>query len=251
LEGNGKLDVTQILRKYPAIVLLVAVLPMAPVWGAEPPPPAPQPSISVEAEGKVAAVPDLGLLTVEVETRAPQAEAAAQENSRRADALLKALKQSLGPDDRVKTLGFHLSPVYAAKDKSGPPEIKGYQAVHRLQIKAKGPERLGGIIDLALKSGASGVNGPFWEHSRLEELQREAAVVALERARRLAEALAQSQGLKITGVEKISTGVHYRPMRGGGEFKAMAGAPGAPPTPIEVGEEEIKANVQAVFQVKP
>ena len=46
------------------------------------------PTIAVEAEGEVAAVPDLAMLTVEVETRAPQAEAAAQENSRRAEALL-------------------------------------------------------------------------------------------------------------------------------------------------------------------
>ena len=152
------------------------------------------------------------MLTVEVETRAPQAEAAAQENSRRAEALIKALKQALGPDDQVKTLGFRLNPVYAPKDKTGPPEIKGYQAVNRFQVKVKGPERLGAIIDLALKNGASGINGPFWEHSRPEELQRQAAVAALERARRLAEALAQSQGLKIKGVEKISTGIRFVPL---------------------------------------
>ena len=209
--------------------------------------PAAVPTIAVEAEGQVMAVPDLARLTLEVETRAPQAEAAAQENSRRADALLKALKAALTPDDQVKTLGYHLTPVYAPKDKASPPEIKGYQAVHRLQVKIKGPERLGKIIDLALKNGASGVSGPYWEHSRIEELQRQAAVAALERARKMAEALAQAQGLKITGVEKISTGIHFRP-RGGGEFRAMAAAPG---TPIEVGEEEIKATVQAVFQVKP
>ena len=153
------------------------------------------------------------------------------------------------PDDEVKTLGYRLSPVYAPKNKSGPPVIKAYQAVHRFQVKLKGPERLGPVIDLALKNGASGVNGPFWEHSRLEELQRQAAVAALERARRLAEALAQSQGLKIKGVEKISTGLRYLPMRAAGEAMRLAAA--APATPIEVGEEEIKASVQVVFQLAP
>jgi uncharacterized protein YggE len=209
------------------------------------------PTISVEAEGKVAAVPDLAMLTVEVETRAPQAEAAAQENSRRAEALLQALKQTLGPGDQVKTLGYRLSPVYAPKVKSGPLEIKGYQAVNRLQVKVQGPGRLGAIIDLALKNGASGINGPFWEHSRAEELQRQAAVAALERARRLAETLAQSQGLKIKGVEKISTVHRFLPLRAAGAvMQAAAGAP-APATPIEVGEEEITATVQAVFLVGP
>lgn len=238
----------QSFKKFSIIVLMAAALPFAPVWGAEQPPGLPIPQISVEAEGQVMAVPDLARLTLEVESRAPQAEAAAWENSRRAEALLKALKGTLTPDDQVKTLGYRLTPVYAPKDKTSPPEIKGYQAVHRLQVNIKGPERLGAVIDLALKSGASGVSGPFWEHSRIEELQRQAAVAALEKARKMAEALAQAQGLKITGVEKISTGIHFRPLRGGGEFKAMAAAPA---TPIEVGEEEIKASVQAVFQVKP
>ena len=189
----------------------------------------------MEAEGKVTAVPDLALLTLEVETQAPQAEAAAQENARRADTLLKALKQALVPDDQVKTLGYRLSPVYAPKDKTAPPEIKGYQAVHRFQVKVKGPARLGAIIDLALKNGASGVNGPVWAHSRLEELQREAAVAALERARRLAEALAQAQGLKIKGVEKISTGVHFIPIEGRRD-EAMAPGAAAPPPPSRWGK---------------
>ncbi|MCL4502327.1 MAG: SIMPL domain-containing protein [Deltaproteobacteria bacterium] len=212
------------------------------------PPAIATPSISVEAEGKVMAIPDQALLTVEVETRASQADAATKENAGRSDALLKALKQALGPDDQVKTLGFRLNPVYAAKNRTNPPEVKGYEALHRFQVRVKGPERLGAIIDLALKNGASGVNGPFWEHSRLEELQRAAAVAALEKARKMAEALAQAQGLKITGVEKISTGILFRPLRGAAEGKAFTAAP---TTPIEVGEEEIRASVQAVFQVQP
>lgn len=212
-------------------------------------PPTPGPSIAVEADGKVMAVPDLARLTVEVETQAPQAAAAGWENARRAGALMQALKQVLSSDDEVKTLGYRLSPVYAPKNKSGPPVIKAYQAVHRFQVKLKGPERLGPVIDLALKNGASGVNGPFWEHSRVEELQRQAAVAALKRARRLAEALAQSQGLKIKGVEKITTGLRYLPRRAAGEAMPLAAA--APATPIEVGEEEIKASVQVVFQLAP
>lgn len=229
-----------------SIMLLVCLTAVG--HTAEPPAVAP-PTITVEADGKVMAIPDQALLTLEVETRAPQAEAATQENARRSDALLKALKQALGPDYQVKTLGFRFNPVFAAKDKTNPPEVKGYEALHRFQVRVKGPERLGAIIDLALKNGASGVNGPIWEHSRLEELQRGAAVAALERARRLAEALAQSQGLKVTGVEKISTGLHFRPLTAAGMPQRMMAA--APATPIEVGEEAVQATVQAVFQVKP
>jgi len=237
------------IRTLPAHLMLTAVIFCGLVAaGHTAEPSAGLPTIAVEAEGKVSAVPDLGLLNLEVQTQKAQAQDAVQENSRRADALLKALKQALGPEDQVKTLSFHLKPVYAPQNKTAPPEIKGYQAVHRFQVKAKGPEWLGALIDLALKNGASGVNGPYWEYSRIEELQRQAAVAALEKARRLAEALAQAQGFKITGVEKISTGVQPRPIRYGEARALSAGVP-APTTPIEVGEEEIKASLQVVFQV--
>ena len=87
--------------------------------------------------------------------------------------------------------------------------------------------RLGTVIDTAMKNGATRVNGPYWSHSRLEELQRQAAVNALERARRLAEALAQAAGLKIKGVDKISTGIRFIAprARGGSAPDGQGGQP--------------------------
>ncbi len=112
--------------------------------------------------------------------------------------------------------------------------------------------RVGKMIDTAFQNGATKVEGPYWSHSRIEELQRQAAVNALERARRLAEALAQAAGLKIKGVDKISTGLRIILPRGAGEtvLKAKAAGP-ASPTPIEVGEEEIQAHLQVVFKASP
>jgi len=207
------------------------------------------PSISVDAEGMVMATPDLATLTLEVETQTPTAAGAAQENAQQADRVLKALKQVLGPEDKIRTLGYRLTPVHTYKDKSSPPEIKAYRAVNRLEVKIMDVARLGTVIDTSLKNGVTRVNGPFRGHSRSEELQRQAAVNALERARRLAEALAQAAGLKIKGVDKISTGIRFISPRGAGETHLMASP--ASPTPIEVGEEEIRAQIQAVFLIGP
>jgi uncharacterized protein YggE len=74
----------------------------------------------------------------------------------------------------------------------------------------------------------------------------------LERARRLAEALALAAGLKIKSVDKISTMTRIIGPRGAGEPYLMAKAASpAVPTPIEAGEEEITAHIQAVFLVSP
>jgi uncharacterized protein len=231
------------------VALGIAGLDQPPALSAETPS---APSISVEAEGKVMATPDLAYLTLEVETQAATTAAVAQENARQTDGLLKALKPALGPEDTVRTLGYRLMPVYAPKDKASPPEVKAYRAVNRLEVKLLDVARLGPVLDTSLKNGASQVKGPVWGHSRLEELQRQAAVNALERARRLADALAQAAGLKIKGLDKISTGIRFIAPRAAGEPHLMAtGAGPAPPTPIEMGEEEIRANLQAVFLVGP
>lgn len=232
------------------ILILVALVSggfsPAPALGAETPSP---PSIMVEADGKVLAIPDLATLTIEVETQAATAQAAAQANARQAESVLTALKKILKPEDKVRTLGYRLLPVYPSKGKTPVQEIKAYRAVNRLEVKVMDVARLSGVLDSAWQNGATQVNGPFWSHSRLEELQRLAAVDALERARRLAEALAQAAGLKIKGVDKITTGLRFIAPRGG-EMNYLA-AKAAPPTPIEAGEEEIRAHVQVVFLVSP
>jgi uncharacterized protein len=228
------------------IALVIAGLSLPPAQGAEATSP---PSISVDAQGKVMATPDLARLTLEVETQANNAAAAAQQNAQQAERVIAAVKKVLGPEDKIRTLGYRLMPIRSYKSKSHPPEIKAYRAVNRLAVKVMAVARLGTVIDTALKNGASQVKGPFWGHSRIAELQRQAAVNALERARRLAEALAQAAGLKIKGVDKISTGIRFIAPRAPGDSYRMAKA--ASPTPIEVGEEEIRAHIQAVFLVGP
>jgi uncharacterized protein YggE len=227
-------------------VLMVTGLSGGPVWGAETPSP---PSIRVSADGKVMATPDLARLTLEIETQAATAAGAAQENAQRAAKALAAVKKVLGPEDKLRTLGYSLTPVRAYRSKSSPPEIKAYRAVNRWEVKVMEVGRLGVVMDTAMKNGVSQVKGPFWGHSHQEELQEQAAVNALKRARSLAAALAQAGGVKITGVRHISTGIRFIAPRGAGEFYAVAKS--AAPTPIEVGQEEIRANVQVEFAISP
>ncbi len=236
-------------RAMSLVALLIlpvqAASPVAPGPGQPPPPPV----ISVDAEGKVLARPDMATLTLEVETQAPQAAAAAQENAVRTEALLSAVKKALGSEDTLRTLSFTLIPVYAAQDKKQPAEIRAYRASNRLQVTLKDLTRLGALLDTAWKNGASHLNGPFWGHSRLEELQQQAALDALGRAQRLAQALAQAAGLQLRGVERMATGVRppVRPMA----REAFLAPPGAGGTPVEVGEEEITASLQVVFRLGP
>lgn len=227
------------------IISSVVLISSTSAWAAEPTPA----TINVDAEGKVLAKPDLAILDLEVETQAPQAQAAAGENARRSEGLLQALKKVFGPEEKVQSLSYRLTPLRSYQSKTKPEAVTGYQAIHRFKVEVRDLTRLGTVMDTAFQNGASRVNGPYWGHSRLEELQRQAAVEAFAKARRLAEALAQAAGVKIKGLQKLTTHQQILYPRGPGEAYLKA-AP-APPTPVEVGEEEIKAHVAAVFEVGP
>lgn len=226
------------------IILSVALPPLSLAAAAEPAPP----TISVSADGKVLAKPDLATLHLEVETQGFQSQAAAAENARVSEGLLQALKKILKPEEKIQTLSYRLVPLRSYKEKTKTETITGYQALHRFKMEVRDLEHLGTVFDTALKNGASKVDGPFWGHSRLEELQRQAAVAALAKAQRLAADLAQASGLKIKGLQQVSTGLQPFYPRG---VETFAAAKAAPPTPVEVGEEEIRASVNAVFLVGP
>lgn len=217
----------------------------------------PETVIEVEAEGEVLAKPDIAVLTAAVETQAPQAEEARAANARASEELLKAIKGLLKDGEKIQSTSYRIYPIYQQKEKvqAGQKirtdEVAGYRAVHSFRIELRDLNRLGQVADSVLKSGASRVQGPYYDHSQKEKLQQQAAVLALTRARELAEALAQAASLKVKRLRKASTAPSYRPIRAAlAEQKALAAAP-APETPIEVGEEKFQARITATFEAAP
>lgn len=65
-------------------------------------------TISVSSQGEVTASPDLVILTVAVETTAPNASTAVSENAKRTAAVIKAVKALISGDDKVTTSRYSL-----------------------------------------------------------------------------------------------------------------------------------------------
>lgn len=206
--------------------------------------------VLVTAEGVIKAVPDIAVLRLTILTEAAKAPQATADNARLAEAMLAAVKRLLQEGDSLKSTGYRVQPVYNRPEKGKKPTITAYQARHTFQVQVHDPGRLGEIIDVALQHGVGEVQGPWWEHSRLEALTQEAAVQALQKARNLAEALAQSQKLKVKRLLKISTATRPQLLPRGEMKMLAAGAMDTVATPIEVGEEEIRAQVEAVFELE-
>jgi hypothetical protein len=209
------------------------------------------PQAKILGEGVVKAYPDVALFNFTILTEAPKAQSASSENARKADAFLGAVKKFLHEGDTVKSSGFRVLPLYTYGDKGKKPAISGYRASHSFQVVIKELPRLGDLIDLAVQQGVNEVHGPVWQHSGIDLLNQEASVQALQKARQMAEALAQSQGMKVKRLHRVATMTRVAPFPrdDARAFKAAAG-PEAVATPIEVGEQEIRAQIEAVFELE-
>jgi len=209
------------------------------------------PLAQISSEGMVKAYPDVALLNFTILTEGPKAPLASTENARKADAFLTAVKKFLQAGDTVKSTGYRIMPLYTYGDKGKKPVISGYRASNGFQVRLKDPSRLGDLIDLGVQHGANEIHGPMWEHSGLEALTQEATVQALQKARQMADTLARSQGLKVKRLKKVSTGVRVTPFpRDEARLMRAAAGPETIATPIEVGEQEIRSQIEAVFELE-
>jgi uncharacterized protein len=214
--------------------------------------------VELETEGEVQVKPDKATFHFTVVTEAAQAEEAAQVNAKEAENFLAAIKKVLGPEDKVKTLQYRVLPIFRkvekvkGKEKVRTDEIAGYRAYHRFEVELRDLEKIGLVADTALKNGANEVHGPYFSHTEQEDLQIQAGVKALKRARQLAEALAQASDLKVQRVTKISTthAIHPR------AFGVAKAAPAAlaerdVQTPIEIGDITFRARLTVTFALAP
>jgi len=197
-------------------------------------------TIEVAGKAKIMVMPNMATVSFAVETSARKAKQAVSENAEKTDALLKALRGITAKEVTIKTSGFNLTPIY---DKDNRLRPKGYRASNSVILETKSIDKLGAFIDEASKVDVSRIGSLTFSTDRDEELRKEAAVKAVQKARKIAEDLAKAAGLTIKKIIKLSYSPRgpVRPFR----MEAMAAAAR---TPIEVGEMSIEESVDVVFE---
>ena len=238
-------------------IFLTAIMALSPLSGSAAENTQPT-VVELESEGMVQVKPDKATFNFSVVTDAAQAQEAAKTNAREAENFLAAIKKVLGPEEKVKTLQYQVLPVFRriekvqGKEKIRTDEIAGYRASHRFEVELRDLDKIGLVADTALKNGVTEVQGPYFSHTQQEDLQSQAAVKALERARKLAEALAQATGLKVKRVTRMST-THAIYPRAYGMAKAAppAGVEREVQTPIEVGDITYQSRLAVTFELAP
>lgn len=212
-------------------------------------------TIRVSATGEVDVRPDLATISLAVETTAPSAKAASEENAERMTRVIDALVAAGVPRDRIDTRGYSIYPQYVRPDRSNPgdeePRISGYQARNTVSVETTDLERTGPLIDVALGAGANRVDMVNFSLRNPEQARNAALAVAVERARSSAGAIAAALGVQLGAVLDASTvtqGMAPSPVMYRARGVAMDMAEAAP-TPIQPDDQTVTAQVTLSYSI--
>jgi len=160
--------------------------------------------ITVTGSGETQVSADTAIVSLGVNARDRDVLSAQQ----KVNGVIASIRQALIfqgiPEDCINTDYIN---IYAVYDYQGDQEeVQAYNAGSTLAIKVTDMESVGKVIDCAFAAGANTLNGISFSASDTEAAKADSLKKAVADARARAEVLAESAGLKITGIETISEG---------------------------------------------
>src|ERR671932_1374689 len=209
-----------------------------------------------ESDSKVP--PDTAVVVLSVLTQSTRALDAQQQNARKSDAVIQAVKASAGPNPDVKTSDYSLEPQ---RDWwGGMPRIKGYEARNTVTVTTPALDNVGAIVDAATGAGANSVEGVRFTLREGEGARGQTLAEASKQAMSKAQAMAQALGGRITRVVEEREGGFPERRAPADEISGYASAnanvstynaeKALPRTPVEAGSLHVRSQVYLVVEVE-
>ncbi len=241
------------MRKWPYIAALLGMAVSRTTEAQQPSGASMVPAqIVVSGTGETRVTPDRAIISIGVYSRATTAATAARENARKQQAIIDTLRALGIPRDQISTTQFNVSPEMRHIPASGRNEITGYAVNNVVRVEVRQLEQVATVIDASLAKGANQINSLDFVVFNADEPRRRALTQAIERARMDAEAMARAAGGSLGVLLELSTGYSPVPVMRRELAMATAGRAQADfATPIEPGEETIRAVVTARWQFVP
>jgi hypothetical protein len=209
-------------------------------------------TIRVVGVGEARAAPDEAHLDFGVETSAPTAQAAAEQNARAMERVVRALTEAGIARRDISTNNYSVFPDYAPpRPGTEEPTLRGYRVVNTVTARTEQIPQVGRLIDAALQAGANRVNGVRFGLKNSEGVRAEAIRGAVAKARADAAAIAAALGVRLGAVLDASTAGGQPPVFARMEMAQARGfAADAANTPIEPGQQTVTASVTLVYAIE-
>lgn len=208
-------------------------------------------TIVVSGEGKVTASPNIATVTVGMLTQGNDVARAQKENTEKMNALIAAVKKIGIEDKDMQTASYYINPRYNYRE--GRSTIEGYEVLQSVTVKIRDLQKIPAVLAAAGEHKANQVSGVNFSIDEPENLRAEARGKAIDRARDMADAIAQGLGVKLGRVVAFneSMGGFPPPMPLMAERAYGVGGPDMMPQPkIEPGSEEIVVNVSVTYEIE-
>ena len=195
------------------------------------------------------ASPDIAVVTIGVISNGHTAQAALASNSSDMAAVIATIKAAGIEDKDIGNTGFNLNPIYPPERQPNPEQpakIIGYRVSNDVRVIIRDFAKAGDVLDKVVGAGANQMNGISFELSDRASPADQALKAAVAEATRKAGVMADAANLKLVRLVSLSTEesrpIPYRPTP-----TALAKAA----VPIMAGQQQITADVMAVFEIAP
>ena len=214
--------------------------------------------VSDSAKAEQEFVPNVANFKFYIETSDKDLNIATEKNKQETQKALEAVKKELdsAKGDSVKTINFSANPEY--RYKNGKREFIRYNVTNGFQVTLKNTDKLGNLISLGLKNGATRVGDLNFSLDNTQNACNELIKEAVGLSKTRANETAKAAGSYVTGIKSINAScsgdsVYYpqaRLMNSAKFSTASADAAADSSVPTELGTVKIFANVSAQYFVK-
>ncbi|GAA0730083.1 SIMPL domain-containing protein [Clostridium malenominatum] len=197
--------------------------------------------MKVNGLGIVRVQPDVAIVNLGVVTENKDLETAQRENAIKSNSVINALRQ-MGIDEKdISTASYTIEPQYDYVE--GRQIFRGYRVSNILNVKVRNINKVGEVVDNAVKNGANTVNNIKFTVDNMEIYYNKALKLALKDAAIKAREMANSLRVNLNGtpvriIEESVREIGESPV----PYKALAEA-----TPILPGQINVTAKIVALF----
>jgi uncharacterized protein YggE len=202
-------------------------------------------TVTVQGYGSAEGQPNELTISLGVQTQASTAAGALSTNSAKANALIAKLEADGVAEEDLQTSGLTVQPVY-----TGPKQvITSYQVMNNVTVTLYDLAEAGKIIDDAASAAGNAivVNSIAFSVKDDTALLGQARAAAVRQAKGQAQVMAAAAGMSLGHLCSLVDNSSAPP-----PISFASGAPGkatAPSTPVQPGEEQVTANVTAVYEL--
>jgi len=203
-------------------------------------------TISVTGQATIKATPDTVTVSLGVVAQASTAGEAMDQCSAAMTRIINSIATAGVPRANIQTSNVSLYPQYQYDENGSNGRIVGYQAGNQVTCSWNKLDKVGDLIDAAVKAGANSVNGVSFSLADSRALYLEAIGEAVRDAKAKADVLAGAAGVRVGVVKNMSLDSYFAGpviMKDSAMGLGMA-------VPIEPGMVEMQVNVRVEYGIE-